>query len=130
MNSKQIKGKSTGSGTTASGRKVVRQVTASVIKFEIDEPRVVRIEDAMRVSTRKVRDDDKRKMGPATICTATDMETGEQGVIVCNKVFSGNLSEAYPGDTYIGKVFEVTKRAKKKGAHFDYSPFDIVEVEA
>lgn len=117
-------------GTTASGHKVVRQVTASVIKFEVDIPRVVRLEDAMRISSRKVNDDDKKKMGPATIVTATDVVTGEHGVIVCNKVFSGNLTESYPNDGYIGRVFEITKHAKKKGARFEYSPFDIVEVEA
>jgi len=115
-------------GRTASGRRIVKQVTASVIRFIVDVPRVVRIEDAMRISARKVQDK-KDKMGPATIVTATDVLTGEQGVIVCNKVLSSNLAEIYPKDGYVGHIFEITKRAKKKGAHFDYSPFDIVEVE-
>lgn len=119
-------------GKSATGREVVRRVTASVIKFEIDKPRVVRIDDAMRISTRKGGDGDKggKTMGPATIMTATDIETGEQGVIVVNKVLAGNLAEQYPDDSYVGRTFEIVKHPKKKGAKFEYSPFDITEVKA
>lgn len=115
--------------TAKSARKVVRHVTQSVLRFAEDEARTVKILEAMRISAPRNPDSKRAKaMGPATVMACVDIDTGEEGLVICNKVLASSLTEAYPADAYVGKVFEITIHAKRKGERFDYRPVDVIEV--
>lgn len=92
--------------------KVLRNVTLPVLKLTADgKPRYFKLTGPMHLG--KKIDDQKEA---ATICNATDCETGEVGQIVCPTIFQKELNEQYPKDAYVGKFFEVilTRVPEKK----------------
>lgn len=92
--------------------KVLRNVTLPVLKLTADgKPRYFKLTGPMHLG--KKIDDQKEA---ATICNATDCETGEVGQIVCPTIFQKELNEQYPKDAYVDKFFEVilTRVPEKK----------------
>jgi hypothetical protein len=89
--------------TTAPQFQRVRSVTLPVLKLEKNQTRYLAILGAMHKG--KKIDDQKEA---ATICRAVDMSTGEEGQVICPTVMEKELNENYPGETYVGRGFEVT----------------------
>lgn len=119
-----------------SGFRVKRQVILPSLSLKENEPRTLKIMDAMRVSTvkaetgkpRKGADGETLPQKPATVCPVTDVTTGEQFTLIVPAVMEGNLKENYPGDSYVGLTFFVMKKPKRPGKR--YFDFEISEVEA
>lgn len=110
------------------GFKVVKRVTMPTLSLKENEPKVLRIDDAMRESKYIDPDPKKAKEKPATICSVTDMQTGEVAILLVPEVMKKNLNESYPADGYVGKVFGVQKLPKRPGKR--YFDLEIAELEA
>lgn len=110
------------------GFKIAKRVTMPTLNLKVNEPKILRIDDAFRVSTYKDPDPAKAKEKPATICTATDMQTGEVALLLVPEVMHKNLTEQYPNDTYVGKIFGLQKLPKRPGKR--YFDFEIAELVA
>lgn len=82
--------------------KRLRSVTLPVLKLEKGKPRYLYILGAMHAG--KKIDDQKEA---ATLIHAVDMETGEEGTVICPAIMVKELTENYPNAGYVGKGFEV-----------------------
>lgn len=114
-----------------------RQVILPVLSLQVDQPRIVKFLEAMRISAVKAspesaarakaegKGDQKEK--PATVAPVVDMQTGENLTLIVPAVLEANLKEQYPDDGYVGKGFYVMKKAKRPGKR--YFDFEISEVE-
>lgn len=112
------------------GFKTKRMVTLPTLSMKTaGSSYAVRILDAMRVSalknTKKVAG---KEMEPATVCSAINLETGEQVNMILPAVVKGNLEEQYEDDSYVGKCFLMTNNGKREGKK--YNDFSIIEIEA
>jgi hypothetical protein len=96
----------------------VRAVTLSVLKLAKGQPRYFYFQSAMYKGKQI---DDKKEA--ATLIHAIDLETGEDGVIIAPMVMQKELNEAYPGEAYRGRCFEVviTRDPEKKYNHVGIS---------
>lgn len=119
------------------GFKVKRQVILPSLSLKENEPRTLKILEAMRVSTVKAPGAKKGKAKggdsalpekPATIAPVVDVISGENFTLIVPAVLEGNLKEQYPGDAYVDKTFFIMKKAKRPGKR--YFDFEITEVEA
>lgn len=110
------------------GFKVIKRVTLPTFSLKENEPKVLRIDDAMRESKYIDPDPKKAKEKPATICSITDMQTGGVAILLIPEVMKRNLNEAYPGDTYVNRVFGIQKLSKRPGKR--YFDLEIAELEA
>lgn len=81
----------------------IRSVTLPVLKMASGVTRYLAILGPMHLG--KPIDDDKE---PATIAHAVDMETGEEGQLICSTVLANELSSNYPDHSYVRKGFELT----------------------
>lgn len=112
----------------------LRQVTLGVLKLSSKEPRYICIVDAMHVSAdiapeQPAKDSDKpsaKRKEPATVAHALDMETGEEGVLICSAMIKSQLNREYPGDSYVGRGFELISTKVPDKA---YNIVSIAEVE-
>lgn len=131
-----------GAAQAQPGRKfaVVRNVTLPVLKLAIETPAYITVKDAMRVSEshagqqasdegkgNKGKEEKANKMGPATICTVVDLETGEVKTLIVSTVVKSIFEREYPGDAYVGKSFCLVKHAKKEGKN--YFNFSVDEID-
>lgn len=110
----------------AGGFKVKGAVTLPVIKLAAGVQRFVHFDGPMHIGKDTGQVMNGKKMEPATVANVTDLETGEQGVLICATVLAGELRNAYPDDSYVGKGFAVTliKVPEKK-----YNMYEILEIE-
>jgi hypothetical protein len=107
---------------TASKFARVRSVTAQVLKLREGQPRFLFLLSPMYVGKKL---DDKKD--PATCVHAVDMETGEEGILLCSAVMRSELIDAYGPSGYERKGFEVcvTRRA---GGDVKFNHISISEV--
>jgi hypothetical protein len=71
-------------------------------------------------------DAEKRMMAPPDVAEVVNLATGELGMLIVNAVLKSNLTEKYPNDAYVGKMFQIRKfkpEAKKR-----YFTFEILEI--
>lgn len=110
----------------AGGFKVKGAVTLPVLKLAASVQRFVYFDGPMHVGKDTGQVMNGKKMEPATVANVTDMETGEQGVLICATVMAGELRNAYPDDSYVGKGFALTliKVPEKK-----YNMYEILEID-
>lgn len=106
------------------------QLTFPVLKKQDDTPIFVRIEGAIftgrDIQTKKGEEMEK----PAQIARVTNLETGEQMEMICNKVLESTLNEQMPDDGYVGKCFEIIQRVGKKGAGGRaYKTYSVWEID-
>jgi hypothetical protein len=110
--------------------KPLRLLTRPVLKFSDGTTHHVKIEGAMfigkNIKARTPAPGEKEKE-PATILNVIDLENGGEAQMIVNAVVKSVLTESYPGDTYVGKCFSITKLARAAGKA--YNPFNIVEIE-
>lgn len=110
-----------------------RHVTMPTINPGVGEPRILRIDSPIRVSTYvdKTTADGNRaakQKEPAKVCTVTNMETGEIANWLVPTVAYKELTEKYPEDSYVGKIFAFQKMAKRPGKnYFDIQLTELIE---
>lgn len=107
--------------------RIAKRVTLPTINPGVNQPVVFRIMDGMRVSTYAAIKPDGTKEKPATVCTVTDMQTGQIALWLVAEVCAKNLQEQYPDEGYVGKIFGVQKLPKRPGKR--YFDFEIAELE-
>lgn len=110
------------------GYRIAKRVTMPTLNLAVNEPKVMRIDDAFRESKYQDPDPKKAKEKPATICSITDMQTGEVALLLVPEVMKKNIDESYPDQTYVGRIFCVQKLPKRPGKR--YFDFEIAELEA
>lgn len=110
-------------GTTVKFVKL-RQVTLPALKLVKGTPRYIKTVRAMYLGE-KIDGDVDRKA--ATLLHSIDLETGEEGVVICPSVLVSELNRNYPGDSYVGRCFEViiSRRPEK-----EYNDVSLAEIEA
>lgn len=104
-----------------------KRVTLPVIKFEPGKPVFVKILGEMHLGKKTKGRGDKAQMEPATLAEVVDLNTGENGLIICATVLKSVLDENYPNNAYVGKGFKITKMEKREGR--SYNEYDLVELE-
>jgi hypothetical protein len=107
--------------------KRTKAVTLPILKMEDEVTRYLKFNDKMYVGKEQKAAPGKKQMEPATLVAATDVETGEQGLVIVNAVLKGILEEQYVGDDYVGKAFEITRHAKADGKR--YNTFSVFEID-
>ena len=112
-------------GAAFAGFRVAKRVTMPTVNPKVGEPVVFRIDDEFRLSTYKSPDAKNEK--PATICTVTDMVTGQVLLWLVSEVARKNIEESYPGNDYVGRLFGINKLPKRPGKR--YFDFEIAEME-
>ena len=108
--------------------KTKRVVTVPNLKMEIEKPVHVRIESKMFKGQAQKATAGRQAMEPATIVNVTNLETGEVGQLILGATLVSILTEAYPGDKYVGVAFRFTKHPKKDGKR--YHTYSVEEIEA
>lgn len=108
--------------------KRVRTVTLPVHQLKPDgKLHYLRLDSKMRLGKEVAAKAGEKKMEPATLIDVTDLQTGELAVIIAPKVLRGILDESYPGDSYVGKGFELSLH-KKEGKRYHQVMLAEVEV--
>ncbi len=102
----------------------VKSVTRPVFKFPTTASLYLRFDGPIYIAEKSTAPSQK-DMEPPHLANVTDMETGEEGQIVLGSVLISELEKAYPGETYVGKIFEI---GKKKIPEKKYSLWTINEV--
>lgn len=127
-------------GTVTIGGKTYarKAVTLPFLLVQDGTSVTVRIDGVMhKAKEQPVKAGAKKMDEPMTICLATAMESvpgkrpiheGRQYHLICNKVIASNLAEQYPGDGYVGKVFQISNNGKQEGKR--HKDFEIAELVA
>lgn len=94
----------------------IRSVTLQQIKLEKNQTRVLYFIGPMYLGEKLPNS----TMEAATLAHCADMETGEDGVVICPAVLQKELDKNYPGESYVGRGFEVTmtRNPERKYNHF------------
>lgn len=109
---------------TQSKFKRLKSITHAVLKLKPGQPRFFYFCAPMFLG-KKI--DDKKEA--ATLVRSVDMETGEEGVLILSTVMKKELSEAYAGDSYVGKGFEVCiTKAADAAAGIKYNHVSLAQV--
>jgi len=110
------------------GFKIARRVTLPLSKWKNEVPKYLRIEspifEGKEIGQPKEGEVEKK---PAWLFNAVDLESGETVQVIAASVLKSTLTEEYPDNGYVGKMFELTQHrdtAKK------YNTFSITEIEA
>jgi hypothetical protein len=102
----------------------LRSITAAVLKLKPGQPRFFFVRSAA-FTGKKI--DDKKEA--ATLIYAADMETGEEGLVLLTSVMKKELFEAYPGESYVGRGFEMCiTKAADPAAGVRYNHISLAEV--
>jgi len=110
------------------GFKQVKAVTLPALVLQLNEPRILQFDAAIRQST-ITADPKKQREKPADIAPVTDLETGEQFTLLVPSIVKSELSEKYPKDTYVGKAFRIVKLEKRKGKRYHDMNINEVAIE-
>jgi hypothetical protein len=115
--------------------KVAKKVTHQQIKLEPGVEYAFRLESAIYLGKENTRKPDIRelkhgepaaeKQTPPHLLHVVQLDTGEEGVIVCPSVLVSELEENYPESTegagdwdYVGRYFQITILGKKAGKRY------------
>jgi hypothetical protein len=111
---------------TAPSFQVKRAITLELLKPALDVPVYVLIKTPIKVGKAIVKAGEQN-MEPAKVVNCTNLETGEDVQMIIPSVLNAILTEEYPDDTYVGKGFQIIKRAKTAGKR--YHTFNVAELE-
>ena len=109
------------------GFKIARRVTLPLSKWKNEDSKYLRIDCAIFEGKEIAEKNGEAEKKPANLFNATDLLTGEIVQVIAATVLKGTLTEEYPDDSYVGKMFEITQHrdtAKK------YNTYSITEIEA
>lgn len=109
--------------------KVKAKLTRPLFKIIKDAPLYVRIVGAMYQGEKLVKKDgtSASDMDPAILANVVNLETGEEGQIICNAALEAVLKRTYPNDGYIGKCFGLRRNERVTGKKYD--TFGVDEIE-
>ncbi len=107
--------------------KVKKNLTPPVLKLDEDVPRYVQIEAKMYIGKSITAKPGEKDREPAHILDCTNLETGEVCQVIASSIIQSTLTENYPNDSYVGKRFSFTKKARQAGKQ--YNKFEILELE-
>lgn len=125
----------TQSATVPAAFKIKRTITVPSLAIKnVGQGYALKFDSAMRVSTISQKagtgkDGQTKQMEPATIANVTDVQTGEQYIYLVATVVKSNLENNYADESYVGKVFWICNKGKRKESQ-RYSDFEIQEIEA
>jgi hypothetical protein len=109
--------------------KVVRNVTASLLKLVDNKPVFVRFETAAEkakpAKTVKAGTSEVVKE-PPFLARVTNLETGEIQEIILGAVLLSELDDGYPEKSYVGKAFRICLHKLDGKA---YNTYDLDEIE-
>jgi hypothetical protein len=108
--------------------KKVRNLTLDILKFVENEPRHVKFTGAIHLGKPQKAEEGKAAKAPAHLAPVIDLDTGnmECQIIVAAVVLS-ILNDDYPNEAYVGKCFEIVKKARAEGKA--YFPYGVAEIE-
>jgi hypothetical protein len=110
---------------------ILRRVTRPVLKMEVDVPAYVKAQSKLYQGKEIKGSGDKAEMKAAVLLDVLDLSTGQEMQIVCGTVLSGILEDSYPGDSYAGLCFQITKRPKVgTKRYFNYEVLQIKDPAA
>ncbi len=111
------------------GYKAKKQVTLPSLSMKEGQTFALRFDTAMRVSeVMDKKTEGKKPRDPATIANVTDVATGEQYIFIVPSVVKSNLERDYKDESYVGCVFQITHKGKRKESQ-RYFDFAITELE-
>jgi hypothetical protein len=92
--------------------KKVRDVTLPAIKLELDHLYYLRFDTAF-VSKEPKAVADKPREAPMQTALVTNMESGDRGQLIAGEILFNEIVGAYPGEAYVGRIFEIVKEDPK-----------------
>lgn len=107
--------------------KRIRSITLSVLKLTPGTPRFFYLNGPIFTGKAIA----SQNMAAPEMVKAIDLETGEEGVVILSTAMHKELREAYPGEGYAGRCFELCiTRAADKAAGIKYNHVSVSEVSA
>jgi hypothetical protein len=107
--------------------KTKRLLTIPVLKLTQDQPRHIRATGVMHIGKPQKAKEGEKAKDPATLLPCVNLEDSTICQIVVSAVVKSVLTDDYPGDTYVGLCFKITKRGRSVGKQ--YNQFDVEEIE-
>lgn len=105
---------------------VVKNVTLSVFKLAAGVQRVFLFKTAMEVGKATAVKKGDKVMEPAVVATVIDLETGEEGTLICATVLRSEINAQYSGESYVGRAFAIKFY---KVPEKTYNLYEIIEVK-
>jgi hypothetical protein len=107
--------------------KKVRNLTLDILKFVENEPRNIKITGAIHEGKPQKAVPGETAKAPAHLATCINLEDGSECQIIVAAVVMSVLNDEYPNEAYVGKCFEITKKARTPGKQ--YFPYGVEEIE-
>lgn len=107
--------------------KRVKNLTLDILKFIENEPRAVKITGAIHLGKPQKAEEGKAAKDPAHLAPCINLEDGSECQIIVAAVVLSVLNDEYPNQAYVGKCFEIVKKAKQPGKQ--YFPYGVEEIE-
>jgi hypothetical protein len=108
--------------------KTKRLLTIPVLKLVQDQPRHVRITEAMHIGKPQKDKEGVVTKEAATLVNCHNLDDKNALCqIILSAVVKSVLIDEYPGDAYVGLCFRITKRGRNPGKA--YNQFDVDEIE-
>jgi hypothetical protein len=105
----------------------LKQVTFPTLKVNGETPYYFKFTSPIQDGRAQTKaGEDGKPMKPARVALVVDMDTGQSGQIIVPAVLERIMQDNYPGDSYVGKGFEIVKHLPANGKR--YSTFDVNEV--
>jgi hypothetical protein len=101
---------------------VIKKVTLPLSKWVVDQEKLLTI--TSEIFTGKEIKGDK-KMEPAELFNAIDLETGEEVQVIVGAVLKGILNDEYPNNGYVGKSFAIIQHNAQGKKYKTYSVLEI-----
>ncbi len=109
------------------GFKVAKLVTLPLSKWKNEQPKFLQPESAIfegkELSVNKGKTEEK----PADLMNCIDLATGEQVQVIVGAVLKSTLTEEYPGDSYVGKAFQITQHRDPGKKYNTYSIAELTK---
>jgi hypothetical protein len=107
--------------------KRVRNLTLDILKFVENEPRNVKITGLIHLGKEQKDKDETKKKAPAHLAPCINLDDGSECQIIVAAVVLSVLTDDYPNESYVGRCFEITKKARAEGKQ--YFPYGVAEIE-
>ena len=109
------------------GFEIVKNLTLDVLKFVLNEPRHVKITAPIHLGKEQKPDAEGKKREPAWVASCINLEDGTECQIIVSAVVRSTLNDDYPNDSYVGKCFQIMKKARVDGKQ--YFPYGVALIE-
>lgn len=106
--------------------KIAKYVSVPMLEVPVGQSFVCQLFDKVRILPTLEGQKPKYKDSPHWASTIK-ASNGEARMFTWNTVFRSEMEKNYPGDSYVGKWFQITRLPIKRGK--DYSTFAITELE-